>query len=100
PTARSLSVSLHDALPIFATTFFLVAAFILMLSRFGKIRLGPDDSRPEFGTVAWFAMLFTTGMGIGLVFWGVAEPVTHLHNQADADRKSTRLNSSHVSSSY
>ena len=62
-----------------------MTAFILMLSRFGKIRLGPDDSRPEFGTVAWFAMLFTTGMGIGLVFWGVAEPVTHLHNPRSAE---------------
>ncbi|MEU3021854.1 BCCT family transporter [Nocardiopsis alba] len=64
---------------VLATTFFLGAAIFLMLSRFGSIKLGPDDSRPEFGTVAWFAMLFTTGMGIGLVFWGVAEPVTHLH---------------------
>ncbi|MGW5878943.1 BCCT family transporter [Nocardiopsis terrae] len=65
---------------VLATTFFLGVAVFLMLSRFGKIRLGPDDSRPEFGTIAWFAMLFTTGMGIGLVFWGVAEPVTHLHS--------------------
>jgi len=70
---------------VLSTTFFLVTAFILMLSRFGKIRLGPDDSRPEFGTVAWFAMLFTTGMGIGLVFWGVAEPITHLHNPRSAE---------------
>ncbi|MFV2198605.1 BCCT family transporter [Nocardiopsis sp. LOL_012] len=63
---------------VLSTTFFLGLAVFLMLSRFGKIRLGPDDSRPEFGTVAWFAMLFTTGMGIGLVFWGVSEPVHHL----------------------
>ncbi|QRN80473.1 MAG: BCCT family transporter, partial [Nocardiopsis sp. BM-2018] len=65
---------------VLATTFFLGAAIFLMLSRFGKVRLGPDDSRPEFSTMAWFAMLFTTGMGIGLVFWGVAEPVNHLHD--------------------
>lgn len=62
-----------------------MVAVVLMLSKFGKIRLGPDDSRPEFGTVAWFAMLFTTGMGIGLVFWGVAEPVTHLHEPRSAE---------------
>lgn len=61
------------------TTFFLGAALFLMFSRFGNIRLGPDDSRPEFSTMAWFAMLFTTGMGIGLVFFGVAEPLTHLN---------------------
>ncbi|GAA1458565.1 BCCT family transporter [Nocardiopsis exhalans] len=69
---------------VLATTFFLGAAIFLMLSRFGKVRLGPDDSRPEFSTMAWFAMLFTTGMGIGLVFWGVAEPVNHLHDPRDA----------------
>ena len=69
---------------VLATTFFLASAIFLMLSRFGGIRLGPDDSRPEFGTIAWFAMLFTTGMGIGLVFWGVAEPVTHMHEPRDA----------------
>ncbi|MBR8744635.1 BCCT family transporter [Nocardiopsis sp. MG754419] len=68
---------------VLSTTFFLGAAVFLMLSRYGRIRLGPDDSRPEFGTVAWFAMLFTTGMGIGLVFWGVAEPVNHLHAPRD-----------------
>ncbi|MFL1377360.1 BCCT family transporter [Nocardiopsis protaetiae] len=64
---------------VLATTFFLVLALFLMVSKYESIRLGPDDSRPEFGTVAWFAMLFTTGMGIGLVFWGVSEPVHHLH---------------------
>src|SRR5699024_11500950 len=80
-----------------STTFFLVTAFILMLSRFGKIRLGPDDSRPEFGTVAWFAMLFTTGMGIGLVFWGVAEPVTHLHNPRSAELLPAERSEEHTS---
>ena len=68
---------------VLATTFFLGTAIFLLLSRFGSIRLGPDDSRPEFSTMAWFAMLFTTGMGIGLVFWGVAEPVNHLHAPRD-----------------
>ncbi|MBB6172898.1 choline/glycine/proline betaine transport protein [Nocardiopsis mwathae] len=62
---------------VIATTFFLILAVVLMLSRYGNIRLGPDSSRPEFSTLAWFAMLFTAGMGIGLVFWGVAEPAFH-----------------------
>ncbi|GAB3457446.1 hypothetical protein GCM10027570_39970 [Streptomonospora sediminis] len=60
---------------IMAATFFLVFVLWVMFSRFGNIRLGPDSSRPEFGTMAWFAMLFTAGMGIGLVFYGVSEPV-------------------------
>jgi len=48
-----------------------------MFSKYGRIRLGKDDDRPEFGNLAWFAMLFTAGMGIGLVYFGVAEPVAH-----------------------
>jgi choline/glycine/proline betaine transport protein len=50
-------------------------AVFLGVSRFGHIRLGPDASTPDYSTGAWFAMLFSAGMGIGLVFWGVAEPV-------------------------
>lgn len=59
------------------TSFFLVFAVWLALSRYGKIRLGQSDDRPEFGHFAWFAMLFQAGMGIGLVFWAVSEPLTH-----------------------
>jgi glycine betaine transporter len=59
------------------TTFFLGFAIYLAFSRYGKIKLGQPDDEPEFGYFAWFAMLFQAGMGIGLVFWGVAEPVTH-----------------------
>ncbi|MDI3406416.1 BCCT family transporter [Streptomyces cavernicola] len=57
---------------------FLVFAFWAALSRVGSIRLGRDDERPEFSRFSWFAMLFSAGMGIGLVFWGVAEPLNHL----------------------
>ena len=58
-------------------TGFLVLSIYLALGPYGRIRLGPDDSRPEFSTLSWLAMLFAGGMGAGLVFWGVAEPVTH-----------------------
>ncbi len=50
---------------------------ILMLSPAGKIRLGDPGSRPEYSTVSWIAMLFSAGMGIGLVFYGAAEPLSH-----------------------
>src|SRR5699024_5255959 len=43
----------------------------------GRIKLGKDDDKPEFGGLSWFAMLFAAGMGIGLVFYGVAEPLTY-----------------------
>lgn len=56
---------------------FILFAMILAFSKFGKIKLGPDDSKPEFSNASWFAMLFGAGMGIGLVFWGAAEPISH-----------------------
>lgn len=60
-----------------AMLFFVVFILLIAFSKWGKIRLGPDDSRPEYSTVSWFAMLFGAGMGVGLVFWGISEPVSH-----------------------
>ncbi len=56
---------------------FLFYCFWLLISRYGNIRLGRDDERPEFSYFSWFAMLFGAGMGIGLVFWSIAEPMYH-----------------------
>ncbi|WP_222851592.1 BCCT family transporter [Phytoactinopolyspora mesophila] len=56
---------------------FVVFALWMGLSRFGDIKLGKDDDPPDFSLMAWFAMLFAAGMGIGLVFWGAAEPLMH-----------------------
>src|SRR3712207_1727387 len=58
-------------------SFFLVFIIYLAFSRYGKIKLGAPDDEPEFGNFAWFSMLFQAGMGIGLVFSGVAEPAWH-----------------------
>lgn len=57
----------------------LMIAFALYMcfSRFGKIKLGRDDEEPEFSWLSWFCMLFAAGMGVGLVFYGVAEPLTY-----------------------
>ena len=55
----------------------LFVALFLAFSRFGDILLGPDDARPEFSTASWIAMLFAAGMGVGLLFYGAAEPLTH-----------------------
>lgn len=49
----------------------------LAMSRYGNLKLGSEDEEPEFSIGSWFAMLFAAGMGIGLVFWGVAEPLSH-----------------------
>jgi len=56
---------------------FVVFALWLAFSRYGKIPLGADDEAPEFRTVSWIAMMFSAGMGIGLMFYGVAEPLAH-----------------------
>lgn len=65
---------------ILIVTVFVVFALYAGLSSVGTLRLGRDDERPEFSNTAWFAMLFSAGMGIGLVFWGVAEPLNHYFN--------------------
>ncbi|HYE38721.1 MAG TPA: BCCT family transporter, partial [Ramlibacter sp.] len=52
-------------------------ALFVAFSRYGNLKLGGDDEEPEFSARSWFAMLFAAGMGIGLVFWGVAEPISH-----------------------
>ena len=62
---------------LLAGNFFLVFVFLLALSRYGKFRLGKEGERPEFSTFAWFAMMFQAGMGPSLIFWGVAEPLSH-----------------------
>jgi glycine betaine transporter len=59
---------------------FVVFAIWVAFSKYGKIKLGPDDSNPEYSLISWFAMLFSAGMGVGLVFWGVAEPLNHFVN--------------------
>ena len=58
-------------------SFMVVLAIFLLLSPYGKIRLGKDTDRPQFSTPTWIAMLFSAGMGIGLVFYGAAEPLSH-----------------------
>ncbi len=62
---------------ILSMTGFLCFAVWLIFSPYGDLRLGADDSRPEFSTPSWFAMLFSAGMGIELLFFGVAEPIQH-----------------------
>ena len=62
---------------LLAMLAFVIFALAIAFSHWGNIKLGPDDSKPEFSTVSWFAMLFGCGMGVGLVFWGIAEPISH-----------------------
>ncbi|WP_189603724.1 BCCT family transporter [Salinimicrobium marinum] len=62
---------------VLCVNIFLIFVVYLAFSKYGDIRIGGKDARPEFKTLSWFAMLFSAGMGIGLLFWSIAEPVTH-----------------------
>ena len=62
---------------ILVSNLFIIAALYFALSKFGKIRIGGIDAKPEFSTPAWYAMLLSAGMGIGLMFWSVGEPMFH-----------------------
>lgn len=62
---------------LLSVAIFLVVAYGIAFSRYGAIKLGKDDDQPEFTNFQWFAMLFGGGMGIGLVFWSIAEPIMH-----------------------
>jgi glycine betaine transporter len=63
---------------LFSATIFL--GFAVYLIFYGKIKLGKPNDKPEYNYLTWFAMLFSAGMGIGLVFWGAAEPLMHFHD--------------------
>ena len=60
-----------------AVSFMLIVSIWLAISRYGAIKLGKDDDEPEFSMISWLTMLFAAGMGVGLLFWGTAEPLTH-----------------------
>ncbi|GAA3705306.1 BCCT family transporter [Zhihengliuella alba] len=62
---------------VLVVNVFLIFAVYFAASKIGRIRLGRDDEQPEFGIASWFMMLFSAGMGIGLVFFSVAEPLSH-----------------------
>ncbi|MFB9759568.1 glycine betaine uptake BCCT transporter [Ectobacillus funiculus] len=64
---------------VISVSLFLGFAIYLMFSPYGSIRLGKQDEKPEYSYLSWFAMLFSAGMGIGLVFWGVSEPLMHFY---------------------
>ena len=60
----------------------LILLLMIAFSKAGNLRLGPDNSRPQYGYISWFAMLFSAGMGIGIMYFGVAEPLSHFASPA------------------
>lgn len=82
--ASSRFTRLQSGIMVNASWFYVMAVALIFLcvtflglSRYGDIKLGPDHAQPSYSFASWFAMLFSVGMGIGLIFFGVAEPVMH-----------------------
>jgi len=73
----TFSLNAFDWVFLLSITIFIFFCFFLAFSRIGDIKLGSPDEEPEFGVVSWLSMLFAAGMGAGLLFWGVAEPLHH-----------------------
>ncbi|CDQ39134.1 MULTISPECIES: BCCT family transporter [Virgibacillus] len=87
--------------------FYLLAVFVFILfliaisfSKFGKMRLGAADSKPEYSFFTWIGMLFSAGFGAGLVFWGVAEPMSHFFNTPFPELESMSEESARVAMGY
>ncbi|MEA1888243.1 MAG: BCCT family transporter [Pseudomonadota bacterium] len=78
--SKGWSINNFDWLFLIAGNIFVIFCLILVVLPVGKIRLGGVDAKPEFSRVSWFAMLFAAGMGIGLMFWSVAEPTAYYTN--------------------
>lgn len=75
--AKNWSIENFDWLFMIAGNIFVVFCLLLICLPLGRIRLGGNDAKPEYSRTSWFAMLFAAGMGIGLMFWSVAEPVAY-----------------------
>ncbi|NNG11544.1 MAG: BCCT family transporter [Arenibacter sp.] len=70
---------------VLSANIFLVFMIYLAFSKYGQLRIGGQNAKPEFKTISWFAMLFSAGMGIGLLFWSISEPIYHFMSPPMAD---------------
>lgn len=76
-SVRTVITITANAWYVLLAALFLVFCLWIACSKYGKIRLGRDDEKPEFGYFAWFAMVYAAGQGIGIIFWSIAEPMFH-----------------------
>ncbi|WP_420430684.1 BCCT family transporter [Hyphobacterium sp.] len=78
--ARSWVIETFDWLFVVSVNFVFLFCLFVMVSPLGRLRIGGREARPEFSTMSWLAMLFSAGIGIGLMFWGAAEPLAYFTN--------------------
>lgn len=81
-------------------TSLLIMSIYMAFGPYGDIVLGGDDEEPEFTLVSWLAMLFSAGMGAGLIFWGVAEPIFHFVSPPGMERADQSMRLVHYSKNY
>ncbi|RBQ30904.1 choline transporter [Arcobacter sp. FW59] len=79
-TTKNFIADKFGWLYMLSVSIFTIFALFLAFSPYGKFKLGPDQSKPDYSNFSWFSMLFSAGMGIGIMFWGVAEPIVHYAN--------------------
>lgn len=84
-SVQSWILSTFGWLYLLSVAIFIASVLFFAASRFGNLKLGPDDSTPEFRYVSWLAMLFAAGMGIGLMYFAVGEPMTHFGAPPEAE---------------
>ncbi len=78
---------------VLVVNLILFFVFWLLMSRFGNVKLGKDDDEPDFSTFSWICMLFSAGLGSGLIYWGVAEPMYHIQDNPFMTRAGIEANS-------
>lgn len=77
---KEFIIGTMDWFYVFVVNAALFFVFWLLVSRFGDVKLGKDDDEPDFSTFSWICMLFSAGLGSGLIYWGVAEPMYHMQD--------------------
>ncbi|WP_010532184.1 BCCT family transporter [Lentibacillus jeotgali] len=85
---------------LMAVFIFVLFLVVLSITKYGKLRLGPKDSRPEYPFFTWIGMLFSAGFGAGLVFWGVAEPMSHFFETPFSDIEAQTEEGARVAMGY
>lgn len=85
---------------LLAVFFFVLFLIFLAFSKYGKIRLGTDSDRPQYSFFTWIGMLFSAGFGVGLVFWGVAEPMSHFITPPYADTTGLTVEGARLAMAY
>ncbi|SDJ04480.1 glycine betaine uptake BCCT transporter [Salimicrobium halophilum] len=85
---------------LLSATGFVIFSIYLVFSKYGKLKLGKPEDEPEYPYITWFAMLFSAGMGIGLVFWGAAEPLSHFHTPAVPEQEAQTPDAAYSAMKY